>query len=215
MGLYAKHVLPRMIDKLLGTAEAESTRARVCGGLHGDVVEIGFGSGRSAAHLPAGVTGLWVVEPSATARRLAEPRTASAPVPVEWAGLDGQRLDLPDARFDTALSTWTLCTVPDATAALRELARVLKPGGTLHFVEHGASDEPGVRRWQERLQPINGRVAGGCHLERPIAELITSAGFDMVDLRNYYAKGDPKPFGFRYEGIARRVGPDRAEPGHP
>ncbi|HVE98878.1 MAG TPA: class I SAM-dependent methyltransferase [Mycobacteriales bacterium] len=204
MGCYGKHVLPRLVDRFLGTAEAEETRARVCAGLSGDVVEVGFGSGRNLAHYPTEVGGVWAVEPSEVARRLAEPRVADAGLPVTWAGLDGQRLDLPDERFDSALSTWTLCTIPDATAALRELRRVLRPGARLHFVEHGASPDPGVRRWQDRLQPINGRIAGGCHLERPIVELLQAGGFEVTDLRNYYAKGDPKPFGYRYEGVAVR-----------
>jgi len=125
-------------------------------------------------------------------------------VPIHTAGLDGRRLDLPDERFDSALSTFTLCTIPDVDAALREVLRVLKPGGAFCFVEHGRSPEPNVARWQRRIEPVNRRVAGGCHLTRPIDELIVHAGFEIEALDNYYAKRDPKPVGYFYEGWARR-----------
>jgi len=203
MAFYRTHILPRIVDKALGTKEATEARRSLCGGVHGDVVEIGFGSGRNLEHYPTAVTGVWAVEPSTTARRIAQARVSEARMPVTWAGLDGERLDLPDGRFDSAVSTWTLCTIPDVAAALAEIRRVLKPGGVLHFVEHGRSPDAGVRRWQQRLEPINKRIAGGCHLQRPIADLITDAGFGIDALETYYAKGDPKPFGYRYAGQAR------------
>ncbi|HVE64911.1 MAG TPA: class I SAM-dependent methyltransferase [Mycobacteriales bacterium] len=203
MGPWSTYVVPRLADFFLGMKGPTEARERVCTGLAGDVVEVGFGSGRNTAHYPAAVTGVWAVEPSEVARRLAARRLREASTPVTWAGLDGQRLDLPDDRFDAALSTWTLCTIPDVEAALSELRRVLKPGGVFHFVEHGRSPDASVHRWQQRLQPINGRLAGGCRLERPIADLVTGAGFELESLTTSYAKGDPKPFGYTYEGRAR------------
>ncbi len=203
MGLWTTHVVPRLADCFLGMKGPTEARARVCAGLAGDVVEVGFGSGRNVTHYPAAVTGVWAVEPSEVARRLASPRIEQGTTPVTWAGLDGQHLDLPDNRFDAALSTWTLCTIPNVEAALGELRRVLKPGAVFHFVEHGRSPDPAVHRWQQRLQPLNGRIAGGCHLERPIADLVSGAGFEVEELTTAYAAGDPKPFGYTFEGRAR------------
>ena len=203
MGWYREHVLPRVVDKVMSNKETQKIRERICADLSGDVVEIGFGSGHNVPFYGPEVSGGWAVVPSELARRIAEKRVRPAPVPVTYAGLDGQRLDLPDDRFDTALSTWTLCTIPDATQALREIRRVLKPGGRLVFVEHGRSPDPGVRRWQDRLNPIQQRIGGGCNLNRPIADLLRDGGLEVERLDNYYGKGEPKPFGYLYEGIAR------------
>lgn len=204
MGLWREQVVPRIANKALDNADIAKIRARVCGGLHGDVLEIGFGSGLNVPHYPASVTGVWAVDPSAVARRLGRERIASSSVPIHTAGLDGQRLDLPDERFDSALSTFTLCTIPDVDVALREVLRVLKPGGRFCFVEHGGSPDETVARWQRRIEPVNRRVAGGCHLTRSIDTLIVDAGFEIEALDPYYAKQAPKPFSYFYEGFARR-----------
>ncbi len=124
-------------------------------------------------------------------------------MPVKRVGLDGQALPFADASFDSALSTWTLCTIPDAVAALREVVRVLRPGGSLLFVEHGAAPDPAVLRWQRRLDPLQRRVAAGCHLSRPIAELLAQAGLRVVELDRLYARGEPRPFGSLYLGCAQ------------
>jgi SAM-dependent methyltransferase len=204
MGLWTTHVVPRVADKTLGVPGVRAVRERVCAGLHGDVLEIGFGSGHNVPFYAADVTGVWAVDPSAVARRLGEERIAASRVPIHPAGLDGQRIDVADGRFDTALSTFTLCTIPDAAAALREVLRALKPGGTFHFVEHGAAPDAKVATWQRRLEPVNRRIAGGCRLTRSIGDLITGAGYEMESLDTYYLPGDPKPFGYLYEGRARR-----------
>ena len=122
--------------------------------------------------------------------------------PVKLAGLTGERLDLPSEEFDSALSTWTLCTIPDLAAALSEVRRVLKPGGSFHFVEHGLAPDAKVERWQHRLEPLNKRLAGGCHLTRHISEDIEKAGFDIEKIETYYFKREPKPIGYTYEGRA-------------
>lgn len=202
MGLWRTHVVPRLADKSLDNKVVRETRDRVCAGLHGDVLEIGFGSGLNVPHYPPAVAGVWAVDPSAVARKLGRERIEASTVPIEIAGLDGQRLDLPDARFDAALSTYTMCTIPDVDAALREVLRVLKPGGQLAFVEHGRAPDPKVAKWQDRLQPIQGRVAGGCHLDREIAALIERAGFTISRLETYYSPIAPKPFSYTYEGVA-------------
>jgi len=206
MGLWTTQVVPRVADKTLGVPGVRAVRERVCAGLHGDVLEIGFGSGHNVPFYPAAVTGVWAVDPSAVARRLGAERIDASRVPIHPAGLDGQRIEASDGRFDSALSTFTLCTIPDAAAALREVLRALKPGGTFHFVEHGGSPDPKVVTWQRRLEPVNRRIAGGCTLTRGITDLIVAAGFEVQSLDNYYLPGDPKPFGYLYEGRARRPG---------
>ncbi|MCK9876559.1 class I SAM-dependent methyltransferase [Frankia sp. Ag45/Mut15] len=201
MGFYEDQVLPRIIDVALGRV-VEPARARVTAGLRGDVLEIGFGSGRNLAHLPAQVSRLLVVEPAATGLRLAQRRIATATVPVEVVGRDGQRLELADTSVDHVLVTWTLCTIPDVDQALREARRVLRPGGTLHFTEHGRSARPRVARWQDRLTPAWGRIFGGCHLNRPIDELVTNAGLELRSLDHY--RVGPEFIGYGYEGIATK-----------
>jgi len=172
MGFYAKQILPRAQDKVMARKPNRAIRKRVCAGLAGDVVEVGFGTGLNTRYYPPEVTKVFAVEPSSVCMRIAAPRIAQASVPVESAGLTGERLDLPSEQFDAVLSTWTLCTIPDMTAALAELLRVLKPGGSFHFVEHGHAPDPKVARWQARIEPLNKRLAGGCHLTRHISESI-------------------------------------------
>jgi ubiquinone/menaquinone biosynthesis C-methylase UbiE len=124
-------------------------------------------------------------------------------MPVEYVGLDGQALPLDSASVDHVLTTWTLCTIPDVERALAEIRRVLRPNGLLHLAEHGRSPDGTVARWQDRLTPLQRRVAGGCHLNRPIEQLVADSGLELARLDNYYAKG-PRPFGYMYEGVARK-----------
>jgi ubiquinone/menaquinone biosynthesis C-methylase UbiE len=192
MGIYSERVLPRIIDVACGVKSAEPIRRRVCEGLAGEVVEIGFGTGLNVPFYPAAITRVTAVEPADMAWKLADKRLTSTIVPVERSGLDGQSLPFAEDSYDAALSTWTLCTIPDVSAALHELLRVLKPGGTLHFVEHGLAPDESVRRWQHRLEPVQKRVFGGCHLTRPIVELLKTAGFTITEVDVFYEKGAPK-----------------------
>jgi ubiquinone/menaquinone biosynthesis C-methylase UbiE len=201
VGWWGDHVVPRLVDRTLQNAEVDELRARVCAGLHGRVLEVGFGSGLNLAHYPAAVTSVSAVEPSDVAWRAASARLDASPVDVRRAGLDGQRLTLADASHDSALSTFTLCTIPDVEAALAEIRRVLRPGGRLAFLEHGLSPEPDVARWQHRLDPWQGRVFAGCHLDRPIAALVADAGFRVGDLSTFYA-ARPRAWGYAYLGWA-------------
>jgi ubiquinone/menaquinone biosynthesis C-methylase UbiE len=196
-------VLPRLMDRVLNTPTVNARRAKVCQGLHGRVLEIGFGTGLNLRHYPAEVTEILVVEPSASAMRFAEPRMSSISTSVNQVGIDGARLDLPDRSVDCVISSYTLCTIPDVDAALLEVQRVLKPEGALHFLEHGRAPTESVRRWQRRIHPLHSRIAGGCHLNRPIDDLITQAGLIIKELETGYGDG-PRPFSYLYRGRALR-----------
>jgi len=202
MGFYVEQILPRFQDKVMARRPNRAVRARICEGLEGAVVEVGFGTALNTPYYPAAVKKIIAIEPSQVCMRIAEPRIAKSSVAVEYGGLTGEKLDLPSDEFDAVLSTWTLCTIPNLDSALAEMRRVLKPGGSFHFVEHGHAPDEKVVRWQERLEPINKRLAGGCHLTRRIAEDVERAGFEIETIDTYYFKGEPKPMGYTYEGRA-------------
>jgi ubiquinone/menaquinone biosynthesis C-methylase UbiE len=208
MGWWENRVVPHLVEASCGGAEVAARRAEVCAGLEGRVLEIGFGSGLNCAHYPAAVTEVVAVEPNDRAWRMAAPRIADTRAAVVRSGLDGQRLEEPDASVDHALTTFTLCTIPDVQAALSEVRRVLRPGGRLHFLEHGRSPSPRVHRWQRRLAPLQRRVAGGCHLTRDPVQLMTGAGFDVEQLSTGYLPGPVinKPMAHLYSGRVVRRG---------
>ena len=207
MPFWTDQVVPRFTDKMLGSREVMKLRRRAVDGLHGQVVEIGFGSGLNVPLYPPDVTTVYAVDPSLVARKLSADRVDASPATVEFVGLDGASIPLGDASVDAALSTFTLCTIPDVTSALSEVHRVLRPGGTFHFLEHGLCPEPGVARTQRRFNGIQQRLAGGCHLDRPIDALIDEAGFEFAELDHDQMPG-PKfmlPWGYLYEGVATKV----------
>jgi SAM-dependent methyltransferase len=201
MGLYAERLRPRLHDSALGPRVTAGIRSRVCAGLVGDVLEIGYGSGHNQPHLPPEVTGVWAVEPSATALQLSGPRRAASPVPVVVAGDDARSLPFPDDRFDAALCTWVLCGIPDAAVALAEMARVLRPGGVLHLVEHGRAPDPRVLRWQRLGNPVNRRVSG-CVLDDDVEALLAASPLTVTRLTHWYEPGAPRVLGSMYEGRA-------------
>ena len=202
MGFYGDRVLPHVINVVMDNKHLREIRQRVCTGLHGEVVEIGFGTGHNVPFLPPEVTVLKAVEPAGVGVRLAGKRIDASPVPIEVVGLDGQQLPLDDASADSVLCTWSLCTIPDPVAAVSEMRRVLRPGGQLHFVEHGRAPDEGVRRWQDRLNGMQQRLAGGCNLNRDIPAILEAGGLTVTALDTYYGKGEPKPYGSLYEGRA-------------
>lgn len=207
MPFWTDQVVPRVTDKLLGNREVMKLRRHAVDGLEGDVVEIGFGSGLNVPLYPDRVSTVYAVDPSLVARKLSSERVAASPVDVQFVGLDGASLPLDDASVDAALSTFTLCTIPDVANALAEVHRVLRPGGTFHFLEHGLSPDPSVARKQERFNGIQQRLAGGCHLNRPIDALVSEAGFEITELENDHMPG-PKfmlPWGYLYEGVATKA----------
>lgn len=202
MGIYHDQVLPRIVNVACGLKANRPMRERVCAGLAGRVLEIGFGSGLNVPYYPSSVTEVAAIEPSDVAWKLAAKRVAASSVPVERAGLDGRSLPFPDDSFDAAVSTWTMCTVPEIDVALAELRRVLVPGGELHFVEHGLAPDAAVQRWQHRLNPVQRRLFGGCNLNRPIVELVSGAGFRIEELDVFYEPGAPRFLGAQSLGVA-------------
>jgi SAM-dependent methyltransferase len=206
MGVWSDQVVPRLTDRALSAAAMDDPRAAVCAGLHGRVLELGFGSGLNLRHLPAAVTALDAVEPADVAWELSARRRARSRVPVHRGGLDGQRLAADDESYDAVLVTFALCSIPDAAAALAEVRRVLRPGGTLHFLEHGLAPDPGVAAWQRRLDPAQQRLFAGCHLSRDVPALVADAGLEVTDLDQRYLPGPRigRPWSYGYLGRATR-----------
>ena len=167
------------------------------------MLEIGFGSGLNIPCYPARLARVQAVDPAAAGRKLAAGRAGGCAVPIEYVGSDAEALPVPDASVDHVLSTWTLCTIPDAMRALAEICRVLRPGGAFRFVEHGLAPDPGIARLQQRLTPLQRRAFGGCHLNRPIDQLVAAAGLELTRMDTYYMKG-PRALGYTFEGVAIR-----------
>ena len=203
MGLYADRIEPRLVSLACGAPAIERTRAEVVPQARGDVLEIGFGSGRNLAHYdPGAVDRLILLEPSEAMRDLAERRLARSSIPARVLAAGAEAVPLPSASVDTVLVTYTLCTVPDLKRALAEARRVLRPGGALLFAEHGAAPDPGVARWQRRLEPLWGRIAGGCRLTRDAPAALRTAGFAVEALSQRYLAGAPRVAGYVSTGRA-------------
>ena len=181
--------MPHIVDKALSSGDVMKERASVCEPLTGRVIELGFGSGLNIDTYPDAVDSVAAVEPCDVAWKMSAQRRGASGTPISRSGLDGQSLDEPDASFDSALSTFTMCTIPDVELALREIRRVLRPGGMFAFLEHGLAPEPGVVRWQHRMEPLQKAVAGGCHLSRDISGLVGAAGFEITRLDQHYLPG--------------------------
>lgn len=206
MGLWNERVVPRLTDRLLSNPQVDRLRGRVCEGLHGQVLEIGFGSGLNVSHYPAEVTSVHAVEPSDVGWSLSRRRRESSAAPILRSGLDGEHLAEDDGSFDGALATFTLCSIPDVEQALRELHRVLRPGGAFHYLEHGLAPGQRVATWQARLDPLERRVAGGCHLTRDVPTLLREAGFRVLDQEARYLGGPAftRPWTYYFLGRAER-----------
>ncbi len=205
-GLWESQVVPRLTNAFLSSREVDGHRRDAVRGLSGTVLEIGFGSGRNVPFYPSEVDAVLAVDPSSVGRKLGAKRVAASSAPIRYVGLDGQDLGLEDASVDTALCTFTLCTIPDAGSALREVARVLRPGGRFHFLEHGLAPDADVAARQHKWNGMQQRVFGGCNLDRPIDRIIEGAGFEVAELETGWMAGPAffKPWNYLYAGVARR-----------
>jgi ubiquinone/menaquinone biosynthesis C-methylase UbiE len=202
-GWYDRHVLPYLLDFACGMKAIRRQRDQVVPRALGRVLEVGIGTGLNMRHYDkAKVSAIVGLDPSLALHRIAAKRIARAGLDVELVGLSAEKIPMEDAAFDTVVLTYTLCTIPDPVAALKEMGRVLKPEGRLLFCEHGRAPDAAVRRWQERLDPYWGPLAGGCHLARDIPALLAEAGFRIVELDTAYLPG-PRPLTFNYWGAAQ------------
>lgn len=205
MGVWADQVLPRLTDRSLRSHHIGRLREQACAGLRGAVLEVGFGSGLNVRWHPSTVHRVDAVEPSEVAWELSRRRRQDSPVTIARAGLDGQRLAADDASYDAVLSTFTLCTIPGLDRALAEFRRVLRPDGAVHFLEHGLAPDPEVVAWQHRLEPLQRRLAGGCHLTRDVPERLGAAGFTLDRLETRYLDGPAVSRAWTYVGLGRAV----------
>ena len=204
LNCYDKWIIPSLLDFFMGNREMTRYRSRLVPRARGVVLEVGVGSGLNLPFYGAQVQRLYAVDPSEQLLRRARERARSVKFPVEFFARSGDAVPLQDHSMDTVLITFSLCTIPDPLAALREMQRVLKPGGLLLFAEHGLASDVSVRRWQNRINPFWKRIAGGCNLNRKMDELISSANFRIEELTVEYARG-PRPLSYIYIGSARPV----------
>lgn len=201
MGFYNDHILPRLCDMAMRNQRLRPYRARAIGAAAGRVLEIGAGSGLNLPLYRPSVREVLALEPAPRLLAMARRAAHAEGVAVRFLEASAEAIPLDAHSLDTVVTTWTLCSIPQAAAALAEMRRVLRPGGRLLFVEHGLAPDAGVRRWQNGLTPAWRRIAGGCHLNRPIRALIEEAGFRIERLETGYM-GRPKPMTFMYEGSA-------------
>ncbi|MGR3319945.1 MAG: class I SAM-dependent methyltransferase [Candidatus Anammoxibacter sp.] len=199
MCIYKNYILPIGINWLLGRPECLQLRKSVTGNLTGTVLEVGFGSGLNLPYYPNCVERVYAVDPCGFGKRLASKRIHESSIPVDFVGLNGENIPLETNSVSAALSTWTLCTIPDVRKALKEIRRVLKPDAKFYFLEHGLSADVNVAKWQNRLNPIQKIIAGGCQLNLKINRLIEDAGFSIDSIENFYMEG-PKVGSYMYKG---------------
>jgi len=203
MGFYDRYLLPPLLTYAMGQKPIAYQRKKVVPKAEGRVLEVGFGAGHNLPFYdPAKVSHIWALEPNLEVRARAKERIAANAIPIEFLDLPGERIPLEDESADTVLITYTMCSIPDVRAALAQIRRVLKPTGRMIFCEHGKAPDAAVERWQHRIEPAWKRIAGGCHLARPIPDLIREAGFAIADIDTMYLPGTPRFAGFNYWGSA-------------
>ncbi|QFU76215.1 class I SAM-dependent methyltransferase [Halioglobus maricola] len=203
MGIYEKYVLPRFINCACSTKPMMKQREKVVPHAEGCVLEIGIGTGLNLPYYdPAKVDKVIGLDPSEESWKLAGERASGLDFDVEFIGLPGEEIPLDDAAVDTVLVTYSLCTIPDPVAALKGMARVLKPGGKLIFCEHGKAPDASVQRWQERVNPMWRAIAGGCNLNRDIPALLAQGGLSISGMETSYIPGTPRIAGYNYWGSA-------------
>ncbi|NEQ20663.1 MAG: class I SAM-dependent methyltransferase [Microcoleus sp. SIO2G3] len=204
MGFYSQVIAPRLLDWGMSDPSLALYRREVLSDVQGEVLEIGFGSGINLSYYPEHLQQLVTVDANPGMNVLAEKRIESSNIRVDNRVLNGENLPMADNTFDSVVSTWTLCSIANVEQALKEIYRVLKPGGRFFFIEHGLSDDPKVQVWQNRLNPINKAIAVGCNLNRNIKALV-EAQFKNVTIEQFYAPESPKVSGYMYKGVASKV----------
>ncbi len=205
MGLYARYILPRLIDLAMRNKDAARLRSAWIPQARGEVLEVGVGSGLNLPFYSPEVKRVRGVDPSGELQRMARKRMPDGPIQVEFVSQSAEEpLPLPEESIDTVVVTWTLCSIPNVSRALKEMKRVLRMEGRLIFIEHGRAPDPGVVVWQDRLTPVWRRIGGGCHLNRKMDELLAAAGFQILEMSSGYLPG-PRPMTYTYEGLARRA----------
>ncbi len=202
MSFYQKWILPRLVDVAMRNRAATRYRSLIVPKAWGTVLEIGVGSGLNLPFYGAGVEHLYGLDPSEELLAMAEKKTRDIAFPIDFLAHASEEIPLDDGSVDTVVMTWTLCSVADPVQALKELRRVIKSGGTLLFIEHGLAPESHVQAWQQRLNPLWSKLTGGCNLNRKMDHLISTAGFDLAELKTEYAQG-PRPLSYMYSGQAQ------------
>lgn len=202
MNFYERRILPRLIHAAMRQGRFTPYRHRVMAGATGTVLELGVGSGLNLGLYPPGVTAIIGLDPSPPLLARASKTTPAIAHRIQLLTGSAEAIPLDTGSVETVVTTWTLCSIPDVTGALREIRRVLRTDGRLLFVEHGRAPDPRVAAWQDRLTPVWKRLAGGCHLNRPVGQLLESSGFRLERLHTGYMTG-PRPMTFMYEGVAR------------
>jgi ubiquinone/menaquinone biosynthesis C-methylase UbiE len=204
MSFFSQVIVPRLCDLLLNQSLLARHRRALLAHAHGDVLEIGFGTGLNLPHYPERVHRVTAVDPNPGMHRLAQKRIKQRGIEVDQHVLKGERLPFEDGRFDCAVSTFTLCSIEEVAQALREVYRVLKGGGTFLFLEHGLSPEPQVQKWQRRLNGLQVRLANGCHLDRDVKALVAAQPFASVEVEEFYLERTPRTHGYLYLGVATK-----------
>lgn len=202
MSFYQKWILPRLVDVTMRNTVATRYRSRIVPKACGTVLEIGIGSGLNLPFYGIGVEHLYGLDPSEELLAMARKKARALAFPIDFMAHTSEEIPLDDSSIDTVVMTWTLCSIADPVKTLKELSRVIKPGGTLLFVEHGLAPEDRVQDWQQRLNPLWSRLTGGCNLNRKMDQLIRAAGFDFAELKTEYAAG-PRPLNYMYSGQAQ------------
>lgn len=201
---YEEVFFPWGMDRMLNKPHLAEIRKRVLSRARGKILEIGLGTGLNLPHYPESVRQITTIDSNPGMRKRVTKRIAASVIDVDFQVLNGETLPFDNVAFDTVTCTWTLCSIAGVDKALAQMWRVLKPGGEFLFVEHGLSDEPRIQKWQRRLNGLQMAFACGCRLDRNMREIVEAAGFEMVELKEYYTGKDPKTHGYMYEGVARR-----------
>jgi len=204
LSLYHHYIFPYLLDLAMASPALRKPRERTLAPACGRILEIGFGTGRNLPHYPSSVERIEAIDPDLDMDRLSLPRIRHARIAVDFHHLDAEHLPFEEGSFDTVVSTMTLCSIPDVAHALREVRRVLKPGGQFLFLEHGRAPDAGVARWQERVNRYWMPLAGGCHVNRPIRRLVEDSGLEPEQVQTYYMKKTPQFVGYMTEGVARK-----------